>query len=142
MVPGLQDRFPPRNDLWSACTFDGKNFIGIVEQVPGIRLDKYRTGDVKLVAVRFSSEDGKPVDMGGAAVPQPEKIADYRAVVHSNEYKEAQNKKTNPVVVAEEEGILLRHPSAASSGNGKSLVVYSRRGGINKFKIYGVFLTE
>lgn len=75
-------------------------------------------------------------------MPNPEKGTDYRTIIHSSEYKEASNKKLNDIIVAKEQDVLLRHPSIASSGNGKSLVVYSRRGGINKFKIYGVMLNE
>ncbi|MCX7804663.1 MAG: hypothetical protein N3A38_05675 [Planctomycetota bacterium] len=143
MVAGLQDRFAPRNDLRCAAVFDGKNFVAVVEQVPEVT-DGYRDHkpvNVKLVASRFSADDGMPLDLGGCAVSASNK-GDLRAVVHSAEFKQAVEKKLTGVTAAAEPGVQLRHPALASSGDGRSLLVYSRRGGPGRFKINGVLQSE
>ncbi len=144
MVAGLQDRFAPRNDMRCAAAFDGKNFVAVVEQVPelaGTDNRDHKPVSVKMVASRFSIEDGMPLDLGGCAVQASNK-GDLRAVVHSAEYKQAAEKKLAGVTVAAEPGVQLRHPALASSGDGRSLLVYSRRGGPGKFNINGVLLSE
>jgi hypothetical protein len=144
---GLQGVYTPRNDMWTAATFDGKNFVAVVEQSPTLGSDR-REGHapvgVELVAARIDPAGGKFLDLGACLVEGSSN--DMRATLHSEAFKKAAaesgEKSLKGVKAASEPGVQLRHPALASLGGGKSLLVYSRHGGVDKYKIHAVLLSE
>jgi hypothetical protein len=130
---GYQGAFAPTNEMWGAVVWNGKNFVGVVEQFeqPGGKNDAAPTR-VELSATRVDPANGKPLDVN--FWDKPDKIPDA-------EFKKV-NTERPAVVVASEPGVQLRHPAMASCGGGKSLLVYSRHGGVGKYKIHAVLLSE
>ncbi|HUT32058.1 MAG TPA: hypothetical protein VNE39_01145 [Planctomycetota bacterium] len=140
-VLGLQERHPPRNDLWCAAAFDGKSFVAVVEQSSLVGENpRHEPVSVRLVATRLDPADARPLDAGGT--PAAANLTDLRSVYHTPAGKEAKAKATPGVQVAAEPGVQLRQPALASLGGGKSLVVYSRHAGVGRFKIHGVVLEQ
>jgi hypothetical protein len=131
-VLGYQWAFAPANEMWCAVAWDGRGFVGVVEQFEqGERNDSAPTR-VELAATRLDAGSGKPLDVN--FWDKPEKMPDA-------EFKKM-NGERKPVVVASEPGVQLRHPAMASCGTGRSLLVYSRHGGVGKYKINAVLLGE
>ncbi len=65
-------------------------------------------------------------------------------VASGTAYKRAVEKAkgVKPFRAAYEKNVQLRQPVLASLGGGKSLLVYSRHGGVGKYKIHVVVLSE
>lgn len=150
LVLGLQGKFPPRNDLWCAAAFDGKAFVAVVEQSDiGQRKEESFSHlpppAIYLAATRVDPAAGAALDAGTClvtdAMAKPN-ATDMRRATHSKECTEAAAKAQPAPKVAAEAGVQLRQPAMASLGGGKSLLVYSRRGGVDKFKICAVLLSE
>lgn len=131
-VFGFQPQYAPANDMWCATAWDGKNFVGVVEQYEQGGKNDAAPSRVELAATRVNPADGKPLDL--AFWDKTEKPPDAEVRKFNAEKK--------PVVVASENGIQLRHPAMSSCGGGKSLLVYSRHGGVDTFKINAVLLSE
>ncbi|MFC1672220.1 hypothetical protein ACFL01_03695 [Planctomycetota bacterium] len=141
LVNRLQGKYPPRNDLWCAAAFNGKNFVAVIEQSPGLTSDRRDPGaaiTMELAAFRIDPSSGAAIDAGSAPAGTS---GDLRRPVKTTEYKESAAKPFTGVKIAEE-NLQLRHPSIASAGEGKCLLVYSRHGGVGKYKIHAAALSE
>jgi hypothetical protein len=139
----MQDTYAPRNDLWCAVSFNGKHFVTVIEQSDLAKTATnrhYPNPTVWLVANRVDPETAEAKD--SPSVSMPGKKTDMRKVVGSSEYKKGMKEGPHGVTAVKEQGIQLRQPAVASAGDGKSLVVYSRHGGVNDFKIHAVTLVE
>jgi catechol 2,3-dioxygenase-like lactoylglutathione lyase family enzyme len=142
LLYGLQTAFFPINEQWCAAAWDGKNFVVVVEQNPGPTANAadHPAVNVDLVATRVDGETGKGLDLVGAA------ISDWKTGDKNAAHTAAEEaKKTGAYgvkVAASEPGVQLRHPAMASCGGGKSILVYSRHGGVEKYKIHAVLLSE
>jgi hypothetical protein len=140
MAVGLQDTFGPRNGLWCAATFDGKTFVAVVEQTVNHGYSDRGVHvflDVNLAATRIDPATARLLDTGSMEVP-PQAWQDMRP------YRQKAVKLSGPsgIPVANEPQVQERHPAMASLGEGKSVVVYSRRGGPGQFKIHAVMLNQ
>lgn len=137
---GLQSRYAPRNDLWCAAAFDGKSFVAVVEQssLTGEN-PRHEPVTVSLVATRLDPSDARPLDTTGVAAGTG---PDLRAAHHTPAAKEARAKAAPGITAASEAGVQLRQPALASLGGGRSLLVYSRRGGVGNVKIHGLILEQ
>jgi hypothetical protein len=128
-VNGLQWAHTPANGLWPAATWNGKNFLAVVEQIP-VWQDRGEPEsmppDVSLVATRVDPKTGRPLDCSFSDDPKP---------------WDQRDGKRAPTV-AGEKGVNMRHPAMASTGGGKALLVFSRHAGPEKWKIHGVLLSE
>ena len=132
-VLGLQWAFAPANEQWCAATFDGKDFVAVVEQAPTWPNEwkpKSLPLNVELAATRVDPATGKPLDAG---------YWDKKGKPPNKEFHNLNNAK-KAIVVASEPGTQSRHPAMASCGGGRSLLVYSRHGGVEDFKIHGILL--
>ncbi|GIW81374.1 MAG: hypothetical protein KatS3mg105_3181 [Gemmatales bacterium] len=138
LVVGLPQHYAPVNELWAAAVFDGKNFLVVTER--GIDVKGNNTSgvaiEVDLVASRFDPETGQPLDMGHIAFDGTNPGSLLKRV------SEVRPKAPTGVVVAEEKRVFERHPALASSGHGRSVLVYSRHAGPGDFTIRCVLLSE
>lgn len=143
MAVGLQDKFGPRNGLWCAVTFNGKNYLAVVEQTTNHGYSDQPGGvhspllNVDLVATRVASSSGELLDTGCLAVP-----AHAWQDMRPFRQKALTLKGASGIRVACDPEVSERHPAMASLGDGQALMVYSHRGSIGKFKIFGVLLSE
>jgi len=142
VLAGLQDTYSPRNDLWAAVAFDGKNFVAVVEQSDLQKRGHHAAPSVWLVATRVDPKTAATLDLPSG--PAEGTKVDMRGPTGTPAYKQAveKGKTQKGLRAAYEKDVQLRHPALASAGGGKSLLVYSRHGGVNKFKIHAVVLTE
>ncbi len=143
IVLGLQSKHPPRNDLWCAAVHDGKNFVAVVEQSPALGGEPKGNVpvSVELAITRFDTNDGTALDAGSYRIPDSLK-GDLRAAIHSKECGEAAKTAKPGIRIAEGPDVQLRHPALASAGGGRSLLVYSRHGGLDDFRIRATVLSE
>lgn len=138
-VLGLQRAWAPTNDQWGAAVFNGKNFVGVVEQcehvdIASAGIFKSLPAGVRLAATRLDAATARAIDAGwfDRDTKNPDKgpsEADFKSAA-------------KPPFAATETGIKLRHPALASCGGGKAVLVYSRHGGVDNFKIHAVLLKE
>ncbi len=141
LVNRLQQKYPPRNDLWCATAFDGTNFVAVVEQSPALASPRRDPGvkiAVELAAFRIDPASGAAIGAGSAPAGESN---DLRRAVKTKEYKDAGSQPFEGVKVSEKD-VSLRHPALASTGGGKCLLVYSRRAGVDKYKIHAALLGE
>lgn len=137
LIAGLPRTYSPLNELWAAATFNGKNFLVVTERGLDVRADRVGIAiETDLVAVRIDPQTGQPLDLG--CLPFPGKEAE--------KYLKALDAvRTNApagVEVAAEKGVFECQPALASSGDGRSLLVYSRHAGPGKFTLRAVLLSE
>ena len=104
--------------------------MGVIEQFEQGGKHDAAPSRVELAATRVDAATGKPLDCG---------FWDKKGKPPDKEFHNLNNAK-KAMVVASEPGVQLRHPAMASCGGGKSLLVYSRHGGVGKFKIHGTLL--
>ncbi|GBD37065.1 hypothetical protein HRbin36_02195 [bacterium HR36] len=143
---GLQEGYGPRNGLWCAVTNTGKHFLVVIEQSARpeqIALLRergyYAEGITNLAISRVDGETGEFIDLDSVRIPAQV----WQDLRHARALRERERKGTRPpITVAAEPGVQVRHPAVASRGDGSALVVYSRRGGVQQFKIYGVLVRE
>lgn len=139
---GLQDRYPPRNDLWCDVVWTGRSFLAVVEQSPDVNMadGRHVPRNVDILATRIHRDTGAPLDVGSVAVPLSGKGSDMRP--SSEDLKRIVATAPAGVRAAAEPVVQERHPALASAGDGTALLVYSRRGGAGRYKIYAVRLRE
>jgi hypothetical protein len=136
MVHGLQTFHNPFNAMFCAAVYDGKGFLAVVEQ-SGEK--SFAAEKIDLIATRVSPQSGQPLDLGYA--PGPKTTAgDIRGAGQDPKLITAADK--HGIKVAAEPNVPERHPVMASSGDGRSLLVYERHGGIMKYKVHAVLLSE
>lgn len=140
LAVGLRYEYGPANGFATAAAFDGKNFVAVVEQPPpkkeGQPADVHREGQpMNIVALRVDPATARPLDTGavdwsrGGNLERDERIGEAM-------------KTAKPGILVASEPVSERHPALASPGGGRSLLVYSRRGGPDKYKIHAVLLSE
>lgn len=136
LVVGLPQHFAPVNEFWAAAVFDGKHFLVVTERGIDLKNNQHGIVEIDLVALRVDPSDGRPIEMGSVPFDggDPEKQAKQISAVR--------DKSPTGVVVAGEKGVFERHPALASSGDGKSLLVYSRHAGPGKFVLQCRVLSE
>lgn len=139
---GLQERYPPRNDLWCDVTWTGRSFLAVVEQSPDVygADGRHMPRNVDIVATRIDAATGALVDVMDLPVPDTAKGADLRPAY--DRLKKPSATLPAGVLAAGEPAIQERHPALASAGDGTALLLYSRRGGIGRYFIHGVVLRE
>jgi hypothetical protein len=135
-VAGFQETYNPRNELWGAVVFDGKSFVVAVEQSDMINEGRQASPSVWLQATRVG-----PADPAARDVPSIPMVAGTRPF-ESPEFKAACAKGQKGLRAVYEKDVQLRHPALASLGGGRSLLVYSRHGGVDKYRIQAVVLSE
>ncbi len=138
LVVGMPQHYAPINELWAAAVFDGKNFLIVSERGTDIKGDEKGRAlvEVDLVASRVDPATGQPLDMGHVPFDgkDPAKFA--------KQVSEMRPKAPTGIVVAAEKSVFERHPALASSGDGRSMLVYSRHAGPCKFSLHSVLLAE
>lgn len=137
LVVGMPQHYAPVNELWAAAAFDGVNFVVVSER--GTEIKDATRGDfveVDLVATRVSPTTGQPLDFGH--VPYDGKdVRNFAKLVD-----EVRPRASTGVIVAAEKYVFERHPALASSGDGRSVLVYSRHAGPRQFTLRCVLLSE
>lgn len=138
LVVGMPQHYAPTNELWAASVYDGKNFLVVSERGTDVKAGQ-KAGvavEVDLVATRIDPASGQPLDFGSVRFEEkdPQK--------HGKQIEELRAKSPVGIVVAAEKGVFERHPALASSGDGRSLLVYSRHAGPGNFTLRFVVLAE
>lgn len=136
MVHGLQVFHNPFNAMFCAAVFDGKRFLAVIEQ-SGEK--SFASEKIDLIVTRVNPENGQPLDLGHAPGPKTG-AGDIRGAGQNP--KLITDAEKRGIKAAAELNIPERHPVMASSGDGRSLLIYERHGGTMKYKINGILLSE
>jgi hypothetical protein len=138
LVVGMPQHYAPANELWATSVFNGKHFLVVSERGTDVKGDQKAGAAVAidLVASRIDPMTGQPLDFGSVPFDgkNPEKLLPKIAQLRSQ--------SPTGVVVVSENGVFERQPALASSGDGRSLLVFSRHAGPGKFVVHCVLLTD